>query len=296
MLYRDLTALTIVVLLFAGQVWAEDQPADIENAKTPLTLEQLLPGGSIESVDLDYWTKNQMLTKTGGQTNGRETYVHITIKPKDGHLVFSKTRYFEANTLFKIMTRLEYTADSELQSYQGTTRRGEAIIASVTGQVEQDNLVISRFTHVNSEKPERPKTTTKIPAKEYASAVPSQWLPLVYAYHIRKGHLGYRVVVYDFAESRIAKTMEVMDLGTEDVERDGETVTAHLLSAKIKYGPGPRARRDQLRLLVLESGQVIWLEQQMPGSQSVGEHVTPQAVQEVFGDILKRDPPEEPGI
>ncbi len=250
--------LAFVLVCWAGLDFpkADACEDDIENAKTPLTLPELLPEGGIAAVDFDYW----MLTrsKKDGKPWGSESVTHYTIKADGDRLVFKNVKQSIGATTYRRVTTTVYTGQGKLVSYEYIyAPRGKKSM-QYTGKVENDEFVIEakRFdSEGNVTNVDRSKTLSLEP---YETSLPVEWQPLVFAYHIRQGSLGYRLDRTDISRSNTQDQNQFEDVGIEQVQFNGKTLNAHLLIGNRTSERERRSRQPaSLQYLVLTTGELM---------------------------------------
>lgn len=234
---------------------ADDEDFDIENVKTPTKLAELLPEGGIDAVDVEYW----LLTKTtkDGFAWGSERYSFCTIKPIDGRLVFTVQYGYAGANGYHRMSSSAYTADGKLDTYEELMHSRGKIRRKLTGKVVEDELVIKTTIYNNDGQISHDGDTRKVALKDFEGAVPSHWIPLVMAYHVREGSLGYRFTSIDMSRSNERSDTVVEDIGTQNVEHNGKPANAHVLMSK-RTVPNSRNKTElSTQYQVLENGEVM---------------------------------------
>ncbi len=246
--------LLLMVVLTGSVAWAQEEEFDIENVPTPVLLKELLPAGGIDAVDVDYWLCMQM-TDADGQVLGNQSYHHWSIKPVEGRLVFTYQMGYTGVNGYHKLRRSVYEADGSLVSYQDQMVRSTGSLRTVTGQVVDDQLVLETTTDVEAGIQAPADQRRKVPLKVFEEALSPDWLPLVLAYHVRRGSLGFGYATVDVSRNNEKIQSAVENLGSEQVQVAGAMVDAHLLRVK-KSIDGKDDGQVNATMFVLADGSV----------------------------------------
>lgn len=226
-----------LVILFVLPALADE--VDIENAPTPTRLVELLPEGGFDAVKLDVWTSTTM-TMQDGRISPLNSYHHWSIKTDAGKLVIELALCRPMPHGSKTLQRFIYSADGTLEAYHELRESRGKPTADLIGKVEGDELVIKPNPEVGILNANLSRERS-VPLATFDTHVPVAWVPLVRAYHMRNGHLGYEYATVDLTRSNEKIKRSVEDVGSEQVEVAGESVLGHLLLEKIvREGKGKR--------------------------------------------------------
>lgn len=277
-------------LLLVVVLWAVMLPAagggepfeDIENAKTPTTLTELLPEGGIDAVDIDYLMYTRSLKN--GKPRGRDDITHYTVKPVDGLLVFKTDQQSIGVRDSRRTITTSYTAKGELVSYQYNYYRHGYKMMVYEGWVQDGELIINT-TRFNADGDAVAEFRERRQSLEpYETAIPVQWQPLVFAYHTRQGSLGYRFDRADLSRNNIGDENRYEDVGTEQIEVDGKKKQAHLLIGKRASERGRRYNEPEtLQTLVLPNGEVFSRRFTIAECEYISQRITAQEAREKYG-------------
>lgn len=125
----------------------------------------------------------------------------------------------------------------------------------VEGEVEDDELVLKTTQYDNEGNVRQVNRKKTLSLEPYENSIPSEWQPLVFAYHIQKGSLGYRFDRADVSRSNRGDSNIFEDVGTEQVEFHGKQATAHLLVGKRDDASDSRSKQPAMvKYLVLPNG------------------------------------------
>lgn len=277
-----LTAL-ILTMTLTGLAHAQDDDGDIdiENAPTPTNILELLPDEGIDAVDLEYWTVMSMDNLAGGTTT---MYSHWSAQAVDGSLVIesAETGDVGGNRVTTRTLRV-YSAQGVIQSYQMSARFGQAQEMTMTGVVDGDEMVLTT-TIENApglppgEKLEQP--ARRVPLEAFNSGVSQEILPLVHAYHIREGHVGYTMQLSAGLGGAGQLQMRIENTGTEMVDFDGEQYRAHVL---IMLPPGAAPEEAKATFVVLEDGSLMSMTMNEAGQEIRSRRITAAEAREALG-------------
>jgi hypothetical protein len=286
---RIFLVFALLLIVITGHVLADDQPIeDIEDVKTPLTLPELLPEGGIDTVNVDYWIETKSLMN--GVPRGRNSMTHWTIKPEKGQLVFQSDMHtVGANNYRRIKTTV-YSSQGKLQSYRYRYYlRGRKMMVT-EGEVE-DNAVVLKTTRYDSDGNVQDVQQGKtLSLKPYEEAIPSEWQPLVFAYHIRKGSLGYRIDRADISRSNSGDTSLFEDVGSEQVEFDGKQARAHLLVGKRDNPADSRSKQpSNVRYLVLPNGEHMSVQWEIGEYAYISKRISAEQAKKLLPDDVAED-------
>jgi hypothetical protein len=228
---------------------------DIENAPTPTRLTQLLPEGGIEAVQLESWSVTEM-TGPNGRVFTSDTYTHWSYKVVEGQLVMQISMGRAMPHSYLTQQRFTYTAEGELVAYHEVRESRGNRTADLIGKVEGDELVIKPNPEVGVLN-ENLSRERRIALKDFETHVPVVWAPLVHAYHIRSGHLGYSYATIDLTRSGEKISRSVEDLGTETIELQGDETDGHLLVENTTRERSGKKTTSSSQTMVLKNGSAI---------------------------------------
>ncbi|MFK7789455.1 MAG: hypothetical protein AB8C95_08220 [Phycisphaeraceae bacterium] len=227
MTYKTIPACLCVMSLLLVSLPSVAEEIDIENAPTPVGLLELLPEGGINAVQLEAWVISTRSNRQG-QVGTLGSYTHWSIKPVDGKLVVQMKQGWAPPRQFSTLQRFIYTAEGELDAYHEIRESQGKPTANMIGKVEGENLVIKPNPEVGVLNISLSRERT-VAMETFATHVPVAWMPLVRAYHLQSGHLGYEYATVDLTRSSEKIGRSVEDVGAEIVTIQGKEHVAHLL-------------------------------------------------------------------
>ncbi len=263
---HTLTALILSLVLLAPAALAQpaadaaDAAADVENARTPTKLLELLPEGGLGE-GLDFY----LLMPS--PFDDEQMYLRWSIKA-EGDTIVCAVANGSAGGEFSGTDQFVYSSTGELRSYASVNHFGDSISTTI-GRVADGKIVLTSTQVFNDpgladgafdQEPE----VQEIDLKEIEGKMPVQWLPLIFAHHIRAGSLGYNAEMIDGLQHLGFSTMMVEDNGTEQVEHDGKQHQAHVLSVTMISEPDPdfpgeASEEENLSMRVLKDGTIFSL-------------------------------------
>ncbi|MFN3168237.1 MAG: hypothetical protein ACE37H_14340 [Phycisphaeraceae bacterium] len=260
---------------------AEPAILNIEDVPTPTALAELLPEGGVGSVEVDYWLTMTMRNDAGRV--GNESYYHWSIKPEGETLVFTYRYGFAGNNGRHVHSRAVYSAKGGLVAYRQVMAFASGLTRTTTAEVGADQTVLTTTTTRDDGREPAPAKVARLPAERESGAVPAEWLPLVFAYHIRKGSLGYRYKTINPVGQGPPQANRVVDLGVERVEIDGEPRRAHLLALERAQAGNPQNILTRIKVLVTEAGEVLSMDSASDKYRLVYRRTTAEEAAERFG-------------
>lgn len=271
------SALLMIVITLS----AVCEEVDIENATTPTRLIDLLPEGGIDVVDIDAWTITTISGREGrGVTS--ETYTRSRIRSVDGKLVVELQTGRPAPHGMLTLKRFVYTAEGQLEAYYEIRESRGNRTADMIGRVEDGELVIEPNPEVGVLNANLSRTR-RVPMETFETHVPVAWLPLVRAYHIRKGHLGYQVNTVDLTRSADKITRSIEDVGSETIEVDGQAVTAHLLLETTSRERRGQTVTTSAQTMAQQNGALVSSQSKQGAYTYTTQRKAEQTVREKFG-------------
>jgi len=288
MMIRPYLLATIVVCLVAlGPGVLADEPAidNIENVPTPTTLAELLPEDGIDAVDVAYWLTMTMRTDEGRV--GQESYYHWSIRPEGDTLVFTYRYGFTGVNGRHVHKRSVYSSRGEMIGYRQVMRFDNGRTHTTAAEFVGDEKVLTTTTSADGELTARPKVA-RVPIEHEQGAVPAEWLPLILAYHLRQGSLGYRYKTIDPVGTSHPTLNRVIDLGTERVEIDGEDRRAHLLALERAQAGNDDNILTRIKMLVTETGEVLSMDSENGKYHLTYRRTTADEVAERFGVTVEK--------
>ena len=269
----------ILALLFVASPCPADPEAElnVENVPTPLTLAQLLPPGGVEAVQVEFWMRIEASYKDRPMD---VRFIHWHVEPIEGQLVFTMDSG-TADSKLHSSAKTTYSKDGRLTAYSNTSHLKGKKTTEVVGTVADDQLVL-KTTKYDADGKASTSTQSKSLAA-FESSVPSEWFSLVAAYHFQKGSLSYSFARTDTAYHFQHAYTTIEDVGTEQVEWDGQTLNARMLLGDRTFG---RTRQDEvdskLQYLVLPNGELMYMRNLYHGYKFLGYRVTKEAIEQEF--------------
>ena len=271
-------------------VGAQEDPAldselfDIENMPTPTTLAELLPEGGIDQVLFDDWMVTRYTGPNGGGLIAPERLEHRRAFPEDGRLVFETLTVSDPvnGNGYRMTRRWVYSADLQLETYEqimSSAARGDT---RQVGTVEGDHFVIRQIEYAQNTEDKEDRAPRSIPLADLEGKILHHWRPLVYAYHLRNGSLGYDVELAHFLSVGSAYTIRIEDVGTQAVEVDGHPQEAHVLVASRTIGTGRHQREHVTQMLMLSTGEYVSSFQTGERYRLSSERITREEAIEMF--------------
>jgi hypothetical protein len=255
---RLAAALSLLLLLTPIPPLAA-QPDEDEYAETPTDLAELL----------------------GHQDNSGVTYVaylsHEDPARKDRHLLLEKVEHREHLITFS-QAMLVIDANDEARGvyYRRTyySRSGDFVRRDVrtVGREQSetslllpdDGVFLLTRTFTSNLAPHNTISDQEELPPIHESAIPEDWLPLAYAYHLRHQHQSFAIRTHDYGDSDYLTLHIVEDVGTETVLVAGEQKVAHVFMVRITLesmqhdGHKPDGWEDiLLQEYVLEDGTTV---------------------------------------
>lgn len=260
---------------------------NIEDAPTPLSLARLLPEDGADAVDIRYWLI--WGEKYDGSASGTVGYRYVSIRGEGGKLAVQVVTFSRDETDDAGRLRLVYDKSGRLESYDQSWKTSSGRYSGVRGSVR------GGFLRLTDQDP--------IPIESLEDRVVFECLPLVFAYHIRHGHLGYRFQTREMSwlehpAPQVDYQTSLEDLGVESVDFDGQSHDAHVL--RLKYRSRYRGSNEVYRctgqVLTLPNGEVMRWSVDYDEMTYRARRATVDEVAERFGIKPKRlrDRPNEP--
>ncbi len=261
---RQLTPIALLLLLFSVSPAMSSQPAteageaadageDIENARTPGNILELLPG------DEKDWPKDFWLMLDG--VGGEELYMGWAVE-RSGETIVVTMRMGDAGS--DMHAELTYSDKGRLVSMQSRRVRSSGAGRTVAGQVLDGHLKITSIRTYPDDFKREPRTTvSQIPLEEIESAILLELAPVVVGYHARNGSLGYAAPLMVLMEGHnVRLDLAVEDVGTEPIEIDGEQRTSHILLINVGEpddGDAPSHESFKMTARFLDNGEFVSL-------------------------------------
>lgn len=259
---------------------------------TPTDLAELLGPDGLEGAQAESYLHMQVT----GQVND-SSVMHWALTVQDGRLISTMRTLQSADS--SNVQRQVYTGDgafvessSDFQSpdYKSSTtmvREGETV--RVTSSSSFDG------------QPGGPEDS-QVEVVDYqpmADALPTAWLPIVLAYHIREGHEQFTTRMHDDPTGRsdFVQVFTAEDIGTERVEVGGEEVEAHVMMLTVSTEMGGEAfdggvdDEQVMQLYVLADGTIIKMRMEMEGMTMAAERITAEEAEA----LMNTDDPAVPG-
>lgn len=256
---------------------------DIENATTPRSLAELLPKDDKDWPE-PFWLIAEMNRRTEMLSMG------WSIKREDKDIVIGLV--VAEGGREKSSSALTYTADGKLKGYR-MVQAWRSSTKTIEGKVVGENLelTVTRDDHEGDI-----KKTESIPLKDFEQGTLLHWSPLVAAYHIRKGNLGYKVgMIFEPEDARVEAVLHVEDAGTEMVEHQGEQVEAHVLIIRA-FDPDRRdgeavdeSRVVQMTMTFLKDGGFFAMHMKQGEMAVTAKLATQEEVIEAEGEVEKKE-------
>jgi hypothetical protein len=241
---------------WTGEFTSHAEPIDIENAPTPIRLPSLLPDEGIEGVAIDAWTKTTTY-RNGVKSGSAEAFRHWLVGKWDERIVVETTLAYAGNSGMRVTQRFTYSLPGELESYREIRiHRGE-LRTDMIGRIEGDEMVIKVNPDAKEKHPElklQLNRERRIPVKVFATHVPLAWMPLVRAYHIKNGHLGYVYKTIDLTRNAEKITHSFEDVGSERLAWEDGEVVGHLLLGSSENEMPNRSSTSQVQMMVTLDG------------------------------------------
>lgn len=292
MAYRTLL-ITLALLLIALPCHADPAAElDVENVPTPLTLPELLPPGGIEDVKVEFWMRIEASYKDRPMD---VRFIHWHVKPINGQLVFTMDSGTAGSKLHSSAKTI-YSKEGELIAYTNISHLKGKKTSEVIGTIAEGQLILTTTKYDANGKASTSNQTKSL--EPFESSVPSEWFSLVAAYHFRKGSLSYGFARTDTAYNFQPAFTIIEDVGTEQVEWDGQTLNARMLLGDRTFG---RTRHDEVdskfQYLVLPNGELMYMRNLYHGYKFLGYRVTKEAIEKEFwlppAEVAKPEQPAE---
>lgn len=290
---RLLAALFLISLVHPCQAEGPDLE-DIENVPTPAELMQLLPEGEADGVILDYWLAEERRRSSNdikADDQPHPYYIafkHYVIRREKGELVFEWGFLNPHSTnvdgeVTYVLEKVVFTKEGNFKSFEGFTRTNDRLRYEVSSEIKEDKLVITRLPIGEREKEKFKPHVTSVDLDDNLAATTRYWMPLIYAYHIRKESLGYRMKTRPYYTSSI-RTFAIEDIGTEMVEHNGAQKKAHVLLTSEQYKRRGKMVDNRRSWKVLESGEVIYISMREPNLSEQSRSIQKEALMRRFGE------------
>lgn len=275
-------ALTLCTPLLSSALPA-DGIEDIEHVPTPTRLPELLPPGGIDAVDIGFWLIFATPDEDGAPSDSM--YMYWSVEPRLGRLyiehIYGSNRGGREGSGFHYRKRLIYSRRGEFLSYTADLQLGAGHRQSITGKLDADQIVLTTINRRGHTGFKQHVSERSIPVSTFNDAVPVEWMPLVIAYHIRHGSLGYDLTTLEFATGQMGQT-RIEDLGTELYQHAAELHNAHFLGVDIRVAGQRTKRRETLKVLTAKDGNYFQIHYQ-EGSGTTVRRSSIDEVVEVFG-------------
>ena len=256
-----------------------DLPADDENVPTPLTLAELLPEGGIDAVDIDFWLHIKLTYQAS--RSGADRFMHWSARAVDGQLVFViQTGRAEDSKPHSLATTV-YSKEGKLVSFHEVSHEKGRKTSEVTSQII-DGQLKQTTTHYGDAGEVMYAESSILEPDVFKTTIPSEWFSLVAAYHIRNQSLGYRFARTDLHYRHQYAMTRLQDLGTEEVEFEGKTYTAHLLKGTRTFSSDTGDDAAELAYLIRPNGEMMYMRTLYYGIEFVGRRATEAQIRETF--------------
>ncbi|MEO0475368.1 MAG: hypothetical protein AAF085_05245 [Planctomycetota bacterium] len=283
----------LILLSFCGlPARACDTNGNIEDVPTPTKLASLLPPGGIDALDINFWLIWSSPDDRGDKRDSM--YMNWRVEARQGWLyiehIYGSDYGGRHEGGFHYRKRFKYTPEGSFDSYFAELHLGGGERQDITGKIIHDQLVL-KTVHTKRWLVFKPTITErKIPLVTFEDTVPVEWMPLIIAYHIRNGSLGYKVDTLELATGETGLTL-VEDMGTELYQYGAQLEIAHFLSIEIGVERGSRRRTETMKLLTARDGN--YFQFFYPDSDTSVRRSTIDEVGRIF-DVKKvvRDSPD----
>ncbi|XAM00767.1 hypothetical protein OT109_05115 [Phycisphaeraceae bacterium D3-23] len=185
------------------------------------------------------------------------SYLRHETPTRDKTLLLSDQVAFEDSTLAVSHAMIVLDASGEVDGvFHRRTRyssNGELIRRDVRNDgrdqsetrslIPDDETYLLTRTFASVHAPGVTKTDQESLTPIHESAIPNDWVPIAYAYHLRHGHTSFVVRTQEWGSDSLL-VHYVEDIGVETVEVAGVEKAAHVLMVHITLEPLPGSTRD----------------------------------------------------
>lgn len=273
--------LILLLLVIASPAFCDDaaeQGLDIEDVPTPLTLPELLPPGGIDAVDIDFCLRIQASYKDKPVDI---RFMHWIVRPVDGELVFTVYNGTAGERKYHRAAKTTFSKEGRLTRFEQVLHEQGRLVSKRVGEPVDEGLLIKTTLYdAAGDIAETDTETRSLEALE--TSLPSEWFPLVVAYHLRKGSLGYRFARTDLHYNFQHAETRIEDVGTEEIELGGKPATARLLLGERTFGREDDRVDAKLHYLVLPNGEMFSMRTLYHGYQFLGHRVDPDRLKDEF--------------
>lgn len=263
----------------AGHARAQATPTDDGDgpAATPTNILDLLPDDAEGKFDQSFWTLRE-----GSFTFWRARQLD------DGSLeCVYNTGYNDSG--FYTLARWVYGRDGRLVSYQERCEpANSAYNRRTNGAWQGDEFVITTHLTIGDSVTHEPQVT-RVPEQALASSLQAHALPLVFAYHQRRGSAAYAFSVAELMPTDNVKLYSVENKGRAEFERDGNAYAGQTLEVLVESpdATGTRADPDapkaRFTVLIDDQGKARLTAYAMRCGVSTERTATRAQVAEAFG-------------
>lgn len=279
------TALTASLTLTLGLAAAplavaQDAAAvDEQVATTPTALTNLLGPDGLDAVESDFYLNMQM--NAPGPAEGgpglEDSLMHWRSETEDGRLVFTmrmsdlrgggNTERYVFTEAGEFLERSRSTFAPGYQSSDTAVREGDEVRTRTQFSIDGEPSESEEETH-----PYAPMTDT----------IPSAWMQLAFAYHLREEHEQFVIRMSDdvIGEMSFVQVFHAEDIGTETVEIAGEAYEAHVLlltvSTEMDGEPLDGGVDDEqtMQMYVLADGSIVRMRAEFDGMTMSADAIT----------------------
>jgi len=287
-----------LLLLHGPPIFADAQapPTNIEDAPTPTALHDLLPEAGVDAVDIAFWLIFSTPRDEDGDSRD-SLFMYWSVQPIGlGRLRFQHVYGTHPpgdegpDRAYLYHKQLIYDADGNIVSYHADFDLPGTDRWVIVGRVVGDDFLLTTTLDKGLHLARLNRESRAIPLSRFDTAVPVEWMPLVIAYHLRRGHLGYRLTTIEFATRQVAQT-RATDLGIEMVEHEGDRVPAHFIGFELAFDPSHGVSDETIKVLALKNGEYMRMHYQHDELTPV-RRATAQQVADAFGVNVyaKREP------
>ncbi len=256
-------------------------------AATPAGLAELLGPDGPEGALCDIYLRMEM---TGGEEE-RGIMRWATVI-EDGHLVFLMEQHSADDS--QNTERHVYTLDGEFVQRHTATQSPDYESTSSVVRRGDKVTVTSSYTFDGEFGEDSEETFDYVPAED---TIPSAWMSLALAYHLRAGHEQFLIRMGDNygGDVSFVQTFACDDVGTEVIEVDGEPQEAHVLMMRLgtemdgQPFDGGVDDEQVMQMYVLEDGRIVKLFMEMEGLTVSANAITAEQARA----ILEADAPAD---
>ena len=280
--FASRTALAASLTLgFAAAPFAIAQPAAVDEdvAATPTALAELLGPGGIDAAQYDFYLSMQM----PGQGSG---VMHWHSAIEDDHLVFSMTQAMNDGEMTSVQSHV-FTAEGAFVRSSNRTESSDFKSAETTEREGDKVTVVSSYTFGgDAGEPEEAVHDYQ----RVEDTIPTAWLPLAFAYHLRAGHEQFIVRMTDSVtgEMPFVQVFLAENIGTEMITIGDEEHEAHVLMLAMSNEVDGEVvdagvEQDQtMQMYVLADGSIARMHMEMEGMEMSAQRVTAEEAEAMF--------------